>query len=133
MPLLFLILLLLAPLLDIYLVLRWLFDSPLTAGLYAATAALLGALLMKFAKIGVGEAARLLSAGRAPPAAVARFVKLWAAGALLFFPGYLSDALAAGVLLLPSPPPPPKTRFAARNDPPLEAEAEIVSEDERRD
>ncbi|MGI9298018.1 MAG: FxsA family protein [Gammaproteobacteria bacterium] len=133
MPLFFLIVLLLAPPLDIFLAVRWLFLSPWTAAAYLAATAAVGALLMKFAKIGVGEAANMLRAGNAPPVAVAGFLKMWLVGALLFFPGYLSDVLAAGALLLPSP----KARFnAPPADAPLEARAEIVhekSENERRD
>lgn len=125
MPLLLFIVL--PPLLDLYLALRWLFSSPLLAGLYFTIAAAAGVLLVRFAKIGVGEAVKMLSAGDAPIGAAIGFMKIWLAGALLFFPGYLSDAIAIIVLLLPSP----KMRAArsSENDSrPLEATAEIVSE-----
>ena len=131
MPL-FLIVLLLAPLLEIYLAMRWLFSSPLAAGLYLAGAAIIGALLMKFAKIGVREAMRMLSDGGAPIGAAISFIKIWLAGALLFFPGYITDALAILILLLPSPRTShsrsrPMEDSATR---PLEAQAEIISESE---
>lgn len=128
MPLIFLIVLLLAPLLDIILALRWLFESPAAAGLYLAAAAVLGVLMMKFAKIGVSEAMRLLRDKRTNFTTVIGFAKMWAIGALLFFPGFLSDGLALCLLLLPSP----KIRKSAAPsaETPIEAQAEIVGESE---
>ncbi len=128
MPLIF-ILLLLAPLLDIYLLLRWLFESPVAAALYWAAATAAGALLIKFAKIGLGETLELLRHGRGA-AAVGGFAAAGFAGALLIFPGYLSDILAAIVLAAPFVVARRKQKTETR---PLEVEAEIVGTDERED
>ncbi len=134
MPLFFLIILLFMPLADIVLALRWIFSS-WAGGLYFLAAAAVGALMMKFAKIGFGAALRLLRDKEVPPAAIAGFAKIWVAGALLFFPGYLTDALAVCVLLLPVGRLQMRMRTSAppQNDEVVsEVAAEIVDDDARR-
>lgn len=133
MPLIILILLLMLPLLDIYFILSWLFESTAVAATYMAITMTLGALMIKFAKIGVHEAFNMLRQGRAAIGAVAGFIKIWLAGVLLLFPGYLSDIVALIIFILPGrtfppPPPPPPPPSADRQ---LEVEAEIVTADER--
>ena len=96
---------------------------------WAATAAL-GAFMLHFAKIGFGEAMARLRRGRAAAAMFGGFAAVWFAGALLVFPGYISDIAALLVLVLPlfirRPPPEDEER-------PLEVEAEITAPDERKD
>ena len=160
MPLIFLILLLLLPLSDIYLAFSWINESPLVALLYFAATTILGILLMKFAKIGFGEVTKLFHSGHVDPRLLAGFAGFWVAGALLFFPGYLSDIVAALLFILawraPSKQSPrSKKRFGSSHfgfahsespeysenteneysdeneQTPIEAEVEII--DERRD
>ena len=134
MPLLILFLIL--PLADVGLAVAWFLDSPLWAGLYLAAAMIVGMLLMRLAKIGVGEMVRLLQQGGGRPTTLVGFAGMWAAGALLFFPGYLSDGLAAVILLLSLRPGKDDDNVSfefrsAQDKPPIEAEAEVL--DERRD
>lgn len=131
MPLL-LILLLAAPLLDIYLLLRWLFASPLVAALYWVTATAAGALLLKFAKIGFGETLKLLQQRRAAVALLGGFAAVGFAGVLLIFPGYISDIFAVVVLAAAFFIRPPKNHPPDNTNRPLEVEAEIIG-DERQD
>ncbi|MGU9951986.1 MAG: FxsA family protein [Gammaproteobacteria bacterium WSBS_2016_MAG_OTU1] len=155
MPLIFLILLLLLPLLDIYFAVTWLFESPVIASLYFLATTVLGIFLMKFAKVGFGEMMRLLQNGVANPRLLAGFAGFWVAGALLFFPGYFSDIVAVLFFILAwraptTPQSSRKNRFGGTHfgfaqsetheaspdgdtneQSPLEAEVEII--DERRD
>ena len=129
MPLIILIILLAAPLLDIFLAISWLFASPLAAGAYLAATMLAGALMLKFAKIGAVGAANMLSRHNAAIFAVLGFVRVGVAGGLLLFPGYLSDVLAVILLCLPGkwfPKPPPEQQD---DNAPLEAKAEIVRDE----
>ncbi|MGI9307215.1 MAG: FxsA family protein [Gammaproteobacteria bacterium] len=123
-----LIILLLAPLLDIFLLLRWLFDSPLAAGLYWAAATALGMLLLKFAKIGFAEMAARMRGGRVQLSMFGGFAAIWFAGALLCFPGYLSDAAALAVFVMSFFA---RKKNAEEENRPLEIEAETVDSDER--
>ena len=95
MPLFFLIILLFMPLADIVLALRWIFSS-WAGGLYFLAAAAIGALMMKFAKIGFGAALRLLRDKEVPPAAIAGFAKIWVARRAFIF-SRLSHRCAGGV------------------------------------
>jgi UPF0716 family protein affecting phage T7 exclusion len=99
--LLFFIVLLL-PVLEIYLLISWVVESPLVALLYLFITMGLGALLIKVAKIGFGEIIRIMrEQSGAGLGALIGFGKLWAVGILLFFPGYLSDVLALAIALFP--------------------------------
>lgn len=122
-----LILLLLLPLIDIYLMCRWLWESTAVALAYLAVTMLLGGFMIKLAKLGVGEVFRLMQSNRASPALMIRFARIWFSGALLLFPGYMSDALALLVLLFPG-----GRRQAADDEHPLEVEAEEIEADKRR-
>ena len=123
-----LILLLLPPLLDIYLMCSWLWESTPVALAYLVATMLLGGGMIKLAKIGVGEGFRLMRENRASPTLIIRFIRIWLGGALLFFPGYLSDVLALLVLLFPGGSRPP----AATDEQTLEVEAEEIKTDSHR-
>ena len=129
MPLIILILLLGTPLLDIFLAFSWLFDSPVAAGVYLAATMLAGGLMLKFAKIGAAEAVNMVSQHNVAIFAVIGFVRIGVAGALLLFPGYISDVLAVILLCLPGKwfPRPPEPE--QDDNTPLEAHVEIVRDE----
>lgn len=133
MPLL-LIILLFTPIADIILAISWLFQSPLSALLYLAASTIIGLGLLKFAKIGAGEAIKILTARdgkQLDSRAAGILIKMWLAGALFLFPGYISDCFAVLLAFLPAP------SFAGfhaashswqskSEETPLETEAEVV-------
>lgn len=125
---------------DLWLIISWLGASPLMAILYVAGTMGAGLLLIKFAKVGIGEAMRLLSSGdKVRGAAALFFAKLWLAGALLFFPGYLSDIVAVLILLfslggIGTASAERRRRGGGQAAPEIEAEAEVEAESaDRRD
>ena len=130
------LLVILLPLLDVFLFFGWLFSAPFWALLYGLAAAGLGWLLLRFAKIGFGEA---LSRGGGRASAFGGFAAAGLAGMLLIFPGYVSDIAAVAVLVAPffirlTPFPPGAGRSGAPPDeikrrPPLEVDAEIAPSD----
>lgn len=102
MPLILLIILAGLPLADIILAIGWLLESPLVALLYFTAMVFAGVFLIRLAKVAMGEVLRVLQEERLSPALFVGqgFAKLWFAGALLVFPGYLTDIIAALLVLL---------------------------------
>ena len=98
---LILIFLLLLPGMEVYTLFRFFESAPWLALAYLCAAGAVGWLLMRVAKVGVAETVRRLVEQRGRPAALLIFGKMWAVGALLFFPGYITDCLALALLLLP--------------------------------
>ena len=86
---------------EVYTLFRFFESAPWTALAYFCAATAAGWLLMRAAKIGLAETIRRLVEERGRPAALLAFGKMWAVGALLFFPGYITDFLALSLLLLP--------------------------------
>lgn len=111
---LLLVALLLLPGMEVYTLFGFFESAPLAAALYLAAAAGGGWLLMRAAKVGVAETLRRFGAEGGRPGALLLFGKLWTMGALLFFPGYITDALALLLLAAPGSFFPDKN--ARRND-----------------
>ena len=86
---------------EVYTLFRFFESAPWLALAYLCAAGGIGWLLMRVAKVGVAETVRRLVEQRGRPAALLVFGKMWAVGALLFFPGYITDCLALALLLLP--------------------------------
>ncbi len=82
----------------------WIGESPGVALAYLALTLLAGVLLMRLARIGFFELLRRwgerAQAGEAAasPWALFLFGKMWIVGALLFFPGYITDAMALALV-----------------------------------
>lgn len=95
------IFLLLLPGMEVYTLFRFFESAPLAAGFYLLAATALGWLMMRAAKVGLAETIRRLTQQGGRPGALLVFGKLWAMGALLFFPGYITDCMALFLLLLP--------------------------------
>ena len=101
---LLLIFLLLLPGAEVYTLFQFFASAPLWASLYLLTATGVGWLLVRAAKVGFAETLRRLADGVGrgeSPRALFVFGKLWAVGALLFFPGYITDFIALLLLLTP--------------------------------
>ena len=86
---------------EVYTLFRFFESAPLPAALYLLAAAGGGWLMMRAAKVGVSETVRRLAEQGGNPGGLLVFGKMWAMGALLFFPGYITDVLA--LLLLAAP------------------------------
>lgn len=97
------------PAVEIYLLVVWLGNAPLLGTLYIVLSMAAGVLCIKFAKLGFAEFIhRLQAAARAGDAPsdgmpLLLFGKMWIIGALLFFPGYLTDLIAVCVWLFLRP------------------------------
>lgn len=95
------IILLFLPFIDLALVIAWVADSPVPALLYLLATAVIGILLMKIGRIGVIELARQVKSVRNRyDRWLSGFAWGWLAGALLAFPGYISDVLAVTVFII---------------------------------
>lgn len=80
---------------EVYLLFSWIADAPLVAILYLICATLAGVFCIFWAKAAMREIfARLRDIERGGLGALLVFGKLWLIGALLLFPGYLTDMLA---------------------------------------
>ena len=86
---------------EVYTLFRFFESAPLPAGLYLLAATGGGWLMMRAAKVGLAETVRRLTERGGGPGGLLVFGKMWAMGALLFFPGYITDVLA--LLLLAAP------------------------------
>ena len=86
---------------EVYLTFSWIAQSPLWALLYLAASMGAGWLCMMLAKVGFrGIKSQIVMARQSHGLrALLVFGKLWIIGALLFFPGYLTDILAALIYL----------------------------------
>ena len=91
------------PIIEIYLMIDWLGSAPLWAFLYLLVTIVGGLFLIKLAKFGFSESLAHLRENSLSLSAVPLFLKMWIAGVLLVFPGYLSDVAAIIMLLLPAP------------------------------
>lgn len=87
------------PAVEVYLLFSWLETSWAVALSYTAATMLAGIICMKTAKTGFAEFFLQLRGGTPNLRALLLFGKMWIIGALLFFPGYLTDILAACVFL----------------------------------
>lgn len=82
-----------------------------------------GAFCIMLAKAGMGEVlARLREVNRGNVRSLLLFGRLWVAGVLLLFPGYLTDILALLVLLAPSGNKPPPEKM-------VEVRGRVIRED----
>lgn len=113
MPLLILFFLILLPSMEVYLLFSWIGESPAVAVPYLVLSSGAGFACLFWAKAGLRELLPRLRDARAggEVRALLYIGKMWLVGALLLFPGYLTD-VAAGLLLLltrlrPPPSPPP--------------------------
>ena len=86
---------------EVYTLFRFFESAPLFAALYLLLATGGGWLMMRAAKVGLSETIRRLTQQGGNPGGLLIFGKMWAMGALLFFPGYITDFLA--LLLLAAP------------------------------
>ena len=86
---------------EVYTLFRFFESAPLAAGLYLLFVTGLGWLMMRAAKAGFAEIFRRLTRQGGHPGALLVFGKLWVMGALLFFPGYVTDFIALMLALLP--------------------------------
>lgn len=99
------IFLLLLPGAEVYTLFQFFASAPLWASLYLLAATGLGWLMVRAAKVGFAETLRRLADGVGrgeSPRALFVFGKMWAVGALLFFPGYITDFIALLFLLTPN-------------------------------
>ena len=76
-------------------------SAPVAAGLWLVATLAGGWVLMRAAKIGLAETIRRVAESGGRPGGLLVFGKLWAVGALLFFPGLITDAVAAALMILP--------------------------------
>ena len=125
-PAFILLALLFFPAVEVYLLFRWLESDPVFASLWLACATLGGLYLVRRAKAGFREVVSQMRDG-ASLDAILKFGKLWLVGALLFFPGVISDALAILALLLPG------RIFSAKKNQRRESPRIIEGEYERED
>ena len=123
---------LLLPFLEIYLAISWLIDAPLWALLYFTAVAILGILFIKMAKISFAEAFHMAQDENLSSTLLVGAFRWWAVGLLLLFPGYLTDILAAIILFFPFSVSRVKTKNKRADDGIIDAEAEII-DDEQRD
>ena len=82
---------------EVYTLFQFFANAPLLASLYLLAATGLGWLMVRAAKVGFAETLRRLADGVGrgeSPRALFVFGKMWAVGALLFFPGYITDCIA---------------------------------------
>ena len=86
---------------EVYTLFRFFESAPAAAGLYLLVVTGLGWLMMRAAKVGFAETIHRLTRRGGGPGALLVFGKLWAMGALLFFPGYITDFIALILALLP--------------------------------
>lgn len=86
---------------EVYLLFSWIADAPIVGLLYLAATVLLGFVCISIAKVGFAEIIQHVAQTRRgellPESMRVLLVlgKMWVVGALLIFPGYLSDILAA--------------------------------------
>lgn len=76
----------------------WLSDSPGRAIAYLLLTSVVGVLLMKAARAGFGAIMRGFSRNASPWSFIL-LGKMWFAGALLLFPGYLTDIIALLIII----------------------------------
>ena len=87
---------------EVYLLFSWIGDAPVPALLYLSLSTVAGVACMRLAKAGMRDIfARLRgAAGITEAGGLLTLGKLWFVGALLLFPGYLTDIAAVLILLL---------------------------------
>lgn len=98
MPLVLIFAILLLPGAEVYLLFDWFGDSPAWALVYVLLTSAAGVFLMRLARAGFGAILRGWEK-RSSPWSFIIFGKMWFAGALLLFPGYLTDILALAVVV----------------------------------
>ena len=118
------IVVLVLPFAELYFFFGWIESSPAVALSYMGLTMAAGVFCMRFAKAGFGEFLRRARHERVSPLALLLFGKLWLAGALLFFPGVMSDVLAAAMWL--------GLRFYESADEPPVMKARFVDETKER-
>ena len=114
------------PFAELYLFFRWLEASPIIALLYMLATMAAGVGCIKLAKVGILEFLRRARDGGTNKRAIILFGKLWIIGILLFFPGYLTDLVAAAVWLLSAKTKPPP------DDGVVEIQSHFIDEDDKR-
>ena len=126
MPLILIFAVLLLPGAEVYLLFDWFGDSPGWALVYVVLTSAAGIFLMRLARAGFGAIVRSWSQ-RSSPWSFVLFGKMWFVGALLVFPGYLSDIIALVIivagLFAPSPVADNRERVV---------QATVVEEDDER-
>ena len=113
---------------EVYLLFGWIKDSPAPALTYLAAGTALGVVFLRRAKAGFREILPRLrgEAERREVRQLLQLGRLWFIGALLLFPGYLTDIAALGIWLLVrggGGPPPPEEREVT-------AHARLLDEDD---
>ena len=107
---------------EVYLLFQWIGESPVAALLYLALSTAVGLFCMMLAKAGIGElVARLREVNRGNMRSLLLFGRLWIAGVLFLFPGYLTDVLAL-LVLFAAPKKPPREKM-------IEARGRVIRED----
>lgn len=101
MRLFILIFFIVLPSVEIVLLFSWIAESPLLALLYLTLTIAAGLFCIRLAKVGWLEVLpRMRDLGVSGVKVFLLASKLWVAGALLIFPGYITDIAALAVLLL---------------------------------
>ncbi|MGI9338038.1 MAG: FxsA family protein [Gammaproteobacteria bacterium] len=99
MPLLLIFGFLLLPGAEVYLLFDWFGDAPGWALAYLVLTSAAGVFLMRLARAGFGAILQGWSQ-RSSPLSFILLGKMWLVGALLLFPGYLTDGIALMVIII---------------------------------